>query len=72
MFLPSVNVNCACITPNVDDIAEVIVRVVERVVELLTMFCHEATPDASLLIVYLLQLIMLIIQVHGDCESWWR
>jgi hypothetical protein len=72
MFFSSVDDNCARITPNVDDVTEVTVRVVERVVELLTMFWHGATPDASLLIVYLLQFIMFIIQVHGYCESWWR
>ena len=59
------------VSANVDDIAEITVGVVEVVAKLLMTLCCKAAPDASLLTVYFLQFVLFIIQVHGDCDSWW-
>ena len=53
-FFSSIDDNCASITPNVDDIAEITVGVVEGVANLLAAFCYKATHHVSFLITYLL------------------
>ena len=41
MIFSFVDDDCSCVVANVDDVVQVIVRVVERVAELLLMFCLE-------------------------------
>ena len=41
MIFPFVDDDCSCVVANVDNIVQVIVLVVERVAELLLMFCLE-------------------------------
>ena len=41
MIFSFVNDDCFCVVANVDNVVQVIVRVVERVAELLLMFCLE-------------------------------
>ena len=72
MFFPYIDDDYAGITPDVDDVAEITVGVVKGVAKLLTMLYCEATPHASLLIADLLQFVLLIIQVHSDCDTWRR
>ena len=74
MFFPSVDHNCAGVSPDVDDIVEITVGVVKGVAELLTTFCCEAVPHASLLIADLLHFVLLILKVYSDYDTWrwWR
>ena len=51
--------DCSCIVDNVDDVVQVIVRVVERVAELSLMFCLENH-------------LRVVVQMDGDCDSWWK
>ena len=41
MIFSFIDDDCSCIVANVDNVVQVIVRVVERVAELLLMFCLE-------------------------------
>ena len=58
--------------PDVDDVAEITIGVVEGVAMLLTTLYCKAALHAALLIADFLQLILLIVQVHGDCDTWRR
>ena len=41
MIFSFIDDDCSCVVANVDNVVQVIVRVVERVAELLLMFCLE-------------------------------
>ena len=72
MFFPYIDDDCAGITPDVDDVAEITVGVVKGVAELLATLRCQAAPHAALLIADFIQFIMVVIQVYSDCDTWRR
>ena len=56
MIFPFIDDDCSCVVANVDNIVQVIARVVERVAELLLMFCLENH-------------LRVVVQVDSDCDS---
>ena len=59
-FLSSVDDDCASVSPDVDDVAKITVRVVEGVADLLATLCCQAVSYVPLLIAYLFQFILIV------------